>query len=161
MRKQILTLCLVYEHPRILLAMKKEGFGAGYYNGFGGKVEEGESIDACARRELFDESKLTAGKLKKIGILEFEFEEKPNKFDSLEVHVHQIIDYTGEPKETDEMRPEWFDVSDIPYYKMWEADTKWLPIFLDGKKFKGKFYYNNAKDRKLLSYGIDAVDRLE
>jgi hypothetical protein len=36
--KKILTLTIIYQHPRVLLGMKKRGFGAGRWNGFGGKV---------------------------------------------------------------------------------------------------------------------------
>ncbi len=166
MKKQLLTLCLVYEYPKILLAMKKEGeYGAGYYNGFGGKVNEGETIEDALKREFNEESNMSLESYEKIGVAEFEFEEKPNHFDLLEVHIYRAIKYYGEPKETKEMRPEWFDVSMIPQLlnekKMWEADRKWLPLFLHNKKFIGKFRYNNAKEKKLLSYGINVVDRLE
>ena len=44
------------EHNRILLGRKKRGFGADKYNGFGGKLEAGESFRDCAIRELFEES---------------------------------------------------------------------------------------------------------
>jgi hypothetical protein len=39
------TLCLIIDKDkkRILLAMKKRGFGVGKYNGFGGKVKEDET----------------------------------------------------------------------------------------------------------------------
>jgi hypothetical protein len=37
-------LVLVEEGDRVLLGRKKRGFGEGYYNGFGGKVESGETI---------------------------------------------------------------------------------------------------------------------
>jgi len=44
--------------------MKKRGFGAGRYNGFGGKVEPGETILQGAQRELqevrFDDSEPAA-----------------------------------------------------------------------------------------------------
>lgn len=39
---------LVCQEGRVLLGMKKRGFGMGKYNGFGGKVEPGESIEAAA-----------------------------------------------------------------------------------------------------------------
>ena len=42
------------EHNRILLGRKKRGFGADKYNGFGGKLEAGESFRDCAIRELFE-----------------------------------------------------------------------------------------------------------
>jgi hypothetical protein len=43
-KKKILTLVLIHQPPKILLAMKKRGFGQNLYNGFGGKVEENETI---------------------------------------------------------------------------------------------------------------------
>lgn len=38
--------------PRLLLGRKLRGFGEGYLNGFGGKVEPGETIEAAAAREV-------------------------------------------------------------------------------------------------------------
>ena len=51
--KQV-TLCLVInrEKKKILFGMKKRGFGVGKYNGFGGKVLSGETIEEAALREL-------------------------------------------------------------------------------------------------------------
>eukprot|EP00729_Bicosta_minor_P028396 gene28396-12164_t len=55
-----LTLILLreLETSRILLGMKKRGFGAGKWNGFGGKVEVGETIVEGAVREMQEESGL-------------------------------------------------------------------------------------------------------
>ena len=40
---KLLTLVIpVDDDKRVLLGLKKRGFGEGYYNGFGGKVEPGE-----------------------------------------------------------------------------------------------------------------------
>jgi hypothetical protein len=39
--------------------------------------------------------------------------------------------FTGEPIETDEMRPQWFALSDIPYDTMWPADREWLPQIIE------------------------------
>ena len=36
------------EQNRILLGRKKRGFGANKYNGFGGKLDDGESFRECA-----------------------------------------------------------------------------------------------------------------
>ena len=41
---KILTLVLIRESAKVLLGMKKRGFGQGRWNGFGGKVEKGETI---------------------------------------------------------------------------------------------------------------------
>lgn len=47
---KLLTLVLVVQPGRVLLGMKKRGFGAGRWNGFGGKVQSGETIEDAARR---------------------------------------------------------------------------------------------------------------
>ena len=39
------TLMLIVDENKILLGMKKRGFGEGKWNGFGGKVNEGETIE--------------------------------------------------------------------------------------------------------------------
>lgn len=52
MSPKLLTLVLVVQPGKVLLGMKKRGFGAGKWNGFGGKVEPGETIEAGARRYI-------------------------------------------------------------------------------------------------------------
>ncbi|XP_032115703.1 7,8-dihydro-8-oxoguanine triphosphatase isoform X1 [Sapajus apella] len=47
---RLYTLVLVLQPQRVLLGMKKRGFGAGRWNGFGGKVQEGETIEEGAKR---------------------------------------------------------------------------------------------------------------
>jgi len=48
--RKLLTLVFIIEQERILLGMKKRGFGAGWWNGFGGKVQQGETIEEAAKR---------------------------------------------------------------------------------------------------------------
>ncbi len=62
--KKLLTLCIIYQYPKVLLGMKKRGFGAGRFNGFGGKVENGESIEEAAKREVVEEVGLNVKSLK-------------------------------------------------------------------------------------------------
>ncbi len=123
----------------IFLGMKKRGFGAGHYNGFGGKIEEGESIEEAAKRELREEASLEATSLEQRGVLRFSFQtDSPD----LVVHVFAVTAYEGEPCESEEMRPEWFLFSDIPYDLMWPDDQYWLPLFLEGKHLKGYFRFD-------------------
>ncbi len=142
MKKQ-LTLCIVQQKNKILLGMKKRGFGVGRWNGFGGKLEENETIEEAAKREMLEEIGVESNELNKVGILDFEFENDPK---ILEVHIFHITKFSGEPKETEEMKPEWFDVDKIPYDQMWSDDIYWLPMLLDGKKFKGKFLFDRPSD---------------
>lgn len=137
-KSKLLTLCIIQQDTKILLGMKKRGFGAGRWNGFGGKVHEGESIKDAARRETQEEAGITLGEIDEVGTLDFEFQGDPQV---LEVHVFQVIEFSGTPVETEEMKPQWFEMSEIPYQSMWPDDIYWLPLFLEGKKFKGRFLF--------------------
>ena len=116
------------EHQRILLGMKKRGFGEGKYNGFGGKVEAGETIEAAAKRELLEEANvsLADGSLEKRGVLTFFWEGQSSV---MQIHLFSAdtADMRGEPAESTEMRPEWFDLAGLPYDQMWEDDQHWFP----------------------------------
>lgn len=135
---KLLTLCIVHEENRILLGMKKRGFGAGRWNGFGGKLNENESIEDAAKREMKEESGLDIENFEKVAIIEFKNYGIEIPF---EVHIFNVSTYSGIPVESEEMKPEWFDIDKIPYDKMWPDDTYWLPFFIAGKKFKGKFVF--------------------
>ena len=50
---KVLTLAFVRESTRVLLGLKKRGFGEGRWNGFGGKVQLGETIEAGAVRYAY------------------------------------------------------------------------------------------------------------
>jgi 8-oxo-dGTP pyrophosphatase MutT (NUDIX family) len=155
--KKVLTLSLLTENKRILLAMKKRGFGAGRYNGFGGKVEVGETIEEGAIRETKEESSLQITALEKVGIHEFEFEH--DRGNILEVHVFKILEYTGEPVETEEMKPQWFPLDAIPYSTMWPDDEQWFPLFLAGKKFRTKFLF--GENDTILEQEIEEISNLD
>lgn len=47
---KLLTLLFIVEEKRVLLGMKKRGFGVGRWNGFGGKVQPEETIEEAAKR---------------------------------------------------------------------------------------------------------------
>lgn len=154
--KKILTLCLAVREGKVLLGMKKRGFGEGRWNGFGGKVEEGETIEGGARREMREECRVTIDTMEKVGIHEFEFVAKRGEI--LEVHVFRVDTWSGEPVETEEMRPEWFTTDAIPYDAMWPDDIHWIPVFLAGKKFRTKFLFGEGDS--VLEQSISEVDTI-
>lgn len=47
---KLLTLVMIMKDNKLLLGMKKRGFGKGRWNGFGGKVQENETILDAAKR---------------------------------------------------------------------------------------------------------------
>jgi 8-oxo-dGTP diphosphatase/2-hydroxy-dATP diphosphatase len=119
--------------------MKKRGFGEGRWNGFGGKVQEGETIEQAAEREVQEECGLTVRDLKIVGQLDFEFHNNPGEI--IEVHIYRCDDFEGELQESEEMLPKWFNISSIPYDKMWTGGIHWLPLFLQKKCFTGCFVF--------------------
>ena len=54
-KRKVLTLVFLRREGEVLLGMKKRGFGEGKWNGFGGKVEAGETIVEAAAREVKEE----------------------------------------------------------------------------------------------------------
>lgn len=151
-RKKILTLCIVYKHPMILLGMKKRGFGAGRWNGFGGKVEAGETVEEAAVREMKEETGVIPMGVERRGVLEFEFEKNP---EVLEVHVFKSNGVQGTARESEEMKPHWFTINEIPFSKMWPDDKHWLPLFLQNKRFRGRFLFDSAD--RILEMTVEEV----
>lgn len=140
---------MIYDDNRILLGIKKRGFGAGKFNGFGGKVKEGESLENAAQRELQEEVGITAEDLRKRGILHFRF---AGEEETLEVHVFSASHFEGEPGESEEMRPEWFQRDKIPFDKMWLDDRYWIPLLLAEKNFQGYFLFRGHNE--ILSHHV-------
>lgn len=159
--RKLLTLCLAVKDGKVLLGMKKRGFGAGRWNGFGGKVEPGETIEEAAKRETKEEAGIEVSEMTKKGVLEFTFENDPKV---LEVHIFHISEFAGEPQETEEMKPGWFPVDRIPFEQMWTDDIYWMPLFLNGKKFKGAFLFDRPSDTeysaKILSQKLSETDSI-
>lgn len=139
---KITTLCLVYKHPKILLGMKKRGFGVGRWNGYGGKVTANETIEENIVREMQEECGLTPTKFEKRGVMYFEFKGGP---DIIEVNLFAVDEFDGEPKETEEMKPKWFDINELPWNEMWSDDLIWYPLFLKGKKFEANFLFDGQE----------------
>lgn len=149
---RLYTLVLVVQPERVLLGMKKRGFGAGRWNGFGGKVEEGETIEDGAKRELQEECGVTADTLHKAGHIVFEFEGQPERMD---VHIFRADSVQGTPAESDEMRPQWFPLDRIPFADMWPDDSYWFPLLLQKRKFHGYFKFQGQDT--ILDYQLREV----
>ncbi len=77
----------------------------------------------------------------------------------LEVSVSAVFtasSFEGEPQETEEMAPQWFPISRLPYDQMWEDDPLWYPLLLQGKYFTGQFSF---RDTKMLKHTLTEVDK--
>ena len=136
--------------------MKKRGFGVGHWNGAGGKIEPGETVEQALVRETQEEISVTPITYEKVGEQDFFMDTDTDQPYHMYVHVYISSEWEGEPTESEEMTPQWYKISDIPYDSMWQDDPHWLPQVLDGKKIVGKYTF--ASDNSMLTHYVNVVD---
>ncbi len=102
-------------------------------------MEEGESIEFAAQREVMEEAGVDVKDLEKMGILNFAFQDGSK---DIEVHIFRSQSFVGIIAETDEMKPQWF-----PAHA--------LPLLLQGKKFTGTFLYDRPSTAEYASVIVE------
>ena len=140
MKKKLLTLVVPFMHRgtgetrSLLLGRKLRGFGEGLLNGFGGKLENGEGVCDAAVRELQEECGVRVSidrmRTSRCGRIHFLFHANDDDAGDAgnglqksepalwEVHVFFLrfndMD-VAQIGPSDEMEPEWFEETKIPY----------------------------------------------
>lgn len=154
--KQIVqTIVVNPAKQEVLLGLHKSGDFAGCYTGFLGYPEEGEELEAAARRIAREQCGISLGELELRALLRMSIAELGDA-DEYEFYCQEFRD---KPRETELIKPTWFAIGDIPYAQMPGDDEIWYPLFLRGLRIRGQF--NFAADMKvLLSHSIEEVDSL-
>jgi 8-oxo-dGTP diphosphatase len=126
---------------QVLLGRKKKGLGLGNIVGLGGKLEPGESAVDAMVREIEEESGLVvaASALVPMGLLTYLFPHKEAW--SQESSVFVCREWSGVIRESDELNPVWFDVTDLPVDEMWDDARHWLPGVLAGVPVRATFTF--------------------
>ena len=147
------SLCFVLNEGKVLLQKKSQGlFGGGKWNGPGGKIEDGETPEESAIREMREETGLVVKELQNIGILNFSNkDEKP-----FVVHVFISNNFSGDVTKNEEGELRWFDVESVPFDEMWEDDKYWFPNIISKKKFVGEFIFAQNFD-KLIYHKVENI----
>ena len=139
--KEVCVITYLFDDDNVLLIDKKTGLGTGLVNAPGGHIELAETAQEAAIREFKEETELDIFDPVLVGRLNFQFKDGLSE----RGYVFFSHTYSGTPKETEEARPFWCPVSEMPYDKMWEDDQYWLPLALEGKKFEGSFIFDDQK----------------
>jgi 8-oxo-dGTP diphosphatase len=131
------TLCFLLRDAdsgtEVLLGLKRTGFGTGKIVGIGGHVEAGESDAEAVVREVWEEAGIVVLQedLAHAGVVEFVFPTRPEW--NMYCRLFTTRRWEGEPAESPEITPEWFDVESLPLDRMWQDAEHWLPAALAGE----------------------------
>lgn len=152
---QLYTLVYLLKDNQILLAMKKRGRGEGLWNGAGGKPEPGETIEQTMVRECQEEIGVTPLEYEKVAIQDWLLTDGQSDG---QCHTYLCRQWQGEPAESEEMAPQWFDIALIPYAQMWPSDGVCLPLILNGKKANVQIVINT--DNSVASANFNFTEAL-
>lgn len=116
---------------------------AGYWNGLGGHVEQGESVLSAAKRELLEESGLVAEKLIFCGQVLVDTAQSPGVL----FFVLKAKQLDGELKASAEGRLAWHSLQSALKLNLVEDLYTLLPLVMhsrtSGKPFWGHYYYDD------------------
>lgn len=153
------TLCFLLRGDQVLLGFKKSGFGKGNWLGIGGKVEDGETLEEAAIREMLEEIKVKPLSAQRVATLNFYFPyvDEPYKWNQ-QVCVFTAEQWRGDISETSEIKPQWFKIEKIPLDFMWDDAQYWLPRILQGESLVADFLFDTnlkVKEHKIQNGLID------
>lgn len=129
------TLCYLEKDSCYLMlhrTKKKNDFNEGKWIGVGGKLEEGETVTECLKREVFEETGLTLNSYKPRGIIFF-FSEK---YEDEEMYLFTSDDFSGELDfNCNEGDLKWIPEEDVLSLNLWEGDRYFLTPMMESDRF--------------------------
>ena len=136
------TLVYLARRDCVLLIRKLRGHGAGKINAPGGRIEAGESAEACAIREVDEEVGVRVQSLELRALLRYH---DPEAGFAMAGYAFVSSNFLGNPSRTAEADPFWCRVVEIPYEEMWENDRIWLPRVLGGERIRADFLFRGDR----------------
>lgn len=138
---KLATLVYVKDNGKTLMihrVKKERDIHEGKWNGLGGKLEPGESPEACAIREVREESGLEIKNLRYGGLLVFAGFKGENWY----VWVYTTNEFDGELIDSNEGRLAWITDGEVRDLPLWPSDLLFLDWLDAGKIFSARFEYN-------------------
>jgi 8-oxo-dGTP diphosphatase len=118
----------------------------GKYNGLGGKLDAGEDVVACMRREIREESGLECEHLTLRGTISWPgFGKQGEDWFGF---IFRVDRFRGEPfPDNAEGTLEWVEVERVLQLPLWEGDRFFLPLVFtsDPRQFHGVMPYRDGR----------------
>jgi len=130
-------------------------FGAGKWNAPGGKLQPKETTEHCAIREVYEETGLVVESPRRVGTLVF-FKHNGRQDPDWIAHVFLTTEFHGTVKEGKEGILRWYPINRPPFDEMWEDDRYWYRLAIEGRRFRGDFYFRGDFE-KLVDHKIELL----
>ena len=144
------TLCYLEEGDKYLMlhrTKKEEDLNAGKWIGVGGHVEKGESITACLKREVKEETGLELKKYAYRGYIDFLNDLYPPE----RMYLYVGKSFEGELIDCDEGELKWVKKEEVMNLPLWEGDRVFMPLLdLDEKPFHLTLVYHGDELIKVI-----------
>ena len=129
------TLCYLERNGQYLMLLrnkKSNDPNEGKWIGVGGKPEQGETPEECAKREILEETGLRAAALHPCGDVFFYSDVWEDEI----MHLYLVDDFSGELNaECDEGELCWIDKERIFDLNLWDGDRIFLQYMMNGRRF--------------------------
>ena len=130
-------------------------FGAGKWNAPGGKLQPKETAEHCAVREVYEETGLVVESPRRVGTLVF-FKHNGRQDPDWIAHVFLTAEFHGTVREGEEGILRWYPIDRPPFDEMWEDDRYWYRLAIEGRSFRGDFYFRGDFE-KLVDHKIELL----
>ena len=129
MEPLMVAAAIIHHNGRVLIAQRRKDSHMGLKWEFpGGKIEPGEDVAACLKREIKEELDLEIEVEQELTVVEHQYEEK-----KVILHCHWCRYLEGEAKTRECRDFKWVNVDEMKSYDFAEADRPVVQLLMEEK----------------------------
>ncbi len=136
---EICALVFPVRGESIFLVLRTSGRGAGFYGGYGGRMEpeDGGNIVKTATRRFYEESGARPMSIEKVAVVRL--------FEAGRVFCERHIFFSRSWRGELSGEAIKFSLPRPPYEKMMPGDREWFSLIVSGQKFRASLHYVQGK----------------